>query len=551
MTDTVADKSNDPLAGTNPDMNQAAVFEAVADKTPDNLLLTMDGVDHTYRQVDDLANQMGHMLKAHGAEPGSHIALYMKNSTAHMAAIIATMKIRVAGINVNYRYTPAELVYLFNDSKSTGVLVDAEFAETMAAAVPKLETVRTIYSVGGVADVLAAACTEHGLVLVDVDAEMPTHSTARDFEPARGDDKWIVYTGGTTGFPKGVQWNHSDYYYACLSGGNPYGDKRHSPAEVAEHVSAEGGGLKVVVSAPLMHGAGLFTLLTFVNLGGHLLMFRDFDAEEIVRTVAERQGQILVFVGDGMAVPITDAIVANKDTLDFSSLFMVASGGGIWSKATRDRLLEVLPNVMTRDNFGASESGNDGELAITDKSELTIPSSARIGLIDESNNPIRPGSDEIGYIVRRGHIPVGYWNDPEKTAKTFPVVEGHRVSVLGDMGQIREDGTIVFLGRGSGTINTGGEKVFPEEVEQALKAHPAVHDALVAGAPDDRYGQKVAAVVSFREGQSASDEELTEFLRGSLANYKVPKTIVDVPEIRRSPAGKADYKWAKEQISSE
>src|SRR5699024_10410353 len=476
-------------------------------------------------------------------EPGSHIALYMKNSTEHLTALIATMKIRVAGINVNYRYTPAELVYLFNDSQSVAVMVDAEFAETMATALPELETVKTIFSVGGVPEVLATACADAGVTRGDLDAEMPGQSAERYFEPARGDDKWIVYTGGTTGFPKGVQWNHSDYYYACLSGGNPYGEKRHSPAEVAEHINPDGG-FRVVMSAPLMHGAGLFTLLTFVNLGGHLLMFRDFDPEKIVRTVAERQGQLLVFVGDGMAVPITDAIVANKDKLDFSSLFMVASGGGIWSKATRDRLLEVLPNIMTRDNSGASESGNDGELAITEKSELTIPSSAKIGLIDESYKPIEPGSDEIGYIVRRGHVPVGYWNDPEKTAKTFPVIDGRRVSVLGDMGQLREDGTIVFLGRGSGCINTGGQKVFPEEVEQALKAHPAVHDALVAGAPDERYGQKVAAVVSFREGQSASFEELTEFLRGSLANYKVPKTIVDVPEIRRSPAGKADYKWA-------
>ena len=525
MTDAAADHTSDPLAGTNPEMNQALVFEAIVDKIPDNLLLTMDGEDFTYRQIDDLANQMGHVLRAHGTEPGDHVALYMKNSTPHMAAIIATMKIRVAGINVNYRYTPAELVYLFNDSQSTGVLVDAEFAETMAAAAPKLETVKTIFSVGGVPEVLATACAENGIAVVDLDTEMSAASTARDFEPARGDDKWIVYTGGTTGFPKGVQWNHSDYYYACLSGGNPYGEKRHSPAEVAEHINPEGG-FKVVVSAPLMHGAGLFTLLTFVNLG-----------------------QMLVFVGDGMAVPITDAIVANKDKLDFSSLFMVASGGGIWSKATRDRLLEVLPNIMTRDNFGASESGNDGELAISEKAELTLPSSARIGLINESNQPINPGSDEIGYIVRRGHVPVGYWNDPEKTAKTFPEVGGRRVSVLGDMGQIREDGTIVFLGRGSGCINTGGEKVFPEEVEQAIKAHPAVHDALVAGAPDERFGQKVAAVVSFREGQSATNEELTTFLRESLANYKVPKTIVDVPEIRRSPAGKADYKWAKDQVS--
>ncbi|MBB1012067.1 acyl-CoA synthetase (AMP-forming)/AMP-acid ligase II [Dietzia kunjamensis] len=549
MTDAAADQSTDPLAGTNPEMNEAAVFEAVADKIPDNLLLTMDGVDYTYRQIDELANRMGHLLKTHGAEPQSHIALYMKNSAEHMAAIVAAMKIRVAGINVNYRYTPAELVYLFNDSQSVAVLVDAEFAETMAAAVPKLETARTVLVVGGVPQVLADACAENGLTVVDVDAELPGQSAERDFDPVRGDDHWIVYTGGTTGFPKGVQWHMSDYYYACLSGGNPYGDKRHSPQEVADNVSPEGG-FKIVISAPLMHGAGLFTLLTFVNLGGHLVMFRDFDAEVIVDATAEYKAQLLMFVGDGMAVPITDALLAAKETKDFSAMFMVASGGGIWSKTSRDRLIEAFPNVIIRDNFGASETGNDGEMNLNEQGEMLLAPTPRLGLIDESNNPIAPGSDEIGYIVRRGHVPLGYWNDPEKTARTFPEVGGQRVAVLGDMGQIREDGTIVFLGRGSGCINTGGEKVFPEEVEQALKAHPAVHDALVAGAPDERYGQKVAAVVSFREGMSAEQEELSAFLRESLANYKVPKVIVDVPEIRRSPAGKADYKWAKERISS-
>ncbi|PAY22201.1 acyl-CoA synthetase [Dietzia natronolimnaea] len=542
-----ADHSTDPLAGTNPEMNQAAVFEAVVDTIPDNPLLTMDGVEYSYRQIDELANRMGHLLLAHGAEPRSHVALYMKNSTAHMAAILGCMKTRVAGINVNFRYTPPELVYLFNDSRSIAVLVDAEFAETMAAAIPDLETVRTVIVFGGVPEVLASACAAKGLTVVDGDTEWPAQSAERDFEPVRGDDHWIVYTGGTTGFPKGVQWHMSDYFYACLSGGNPYGDKRHSPAEVAENISPDGG-LKVVISAPLMHGAGLFTLLTFVNLGGHLIMFREFDAAEIIRATAEHKAHILMFVGDGMAVPLTDELVKATETMDFSTLFMMASGGGIWSKSSRDRVLEVLPNIIIRDNFGASEAGNDGELGMNESGEMTIPASPKLGVVDEDFRPIEPGSDEVGYIVRRGHLPLGYWNDPEKTARTFPVVDGRRVSILGDMGQIREDGTIVFLGRGSGCINTGGEKVFPEEVEQAIKAHPAVHDALVAGAPDPRYGQKVAAVVSFREGQSVEQDDLSEFLRQSLANYKVPKVIVDVPEIRRSPAGKADYKWAKDQL---
>lgn len=531
----------------NPDMNEADVFEAVADAVPDNRAVTMDGVTYTYREFDEIANRMGHLLQANGVEPGKHVALFMRNIIEHLASMVGLMKIRGVGINVNFRYTEDELAYLFADSDSVATVVEAEYADKVAAILPRCPELKTVLVVGGATEALTAACAEHGVTLVDVDAELPRQSSERDFGPRSGDDTWVVYTGGTTGFPKGVVWRMADYYYACLSGGNPYGDPHHSPAEVAAN-SGNGAFFNVMVSAPLMHGAGTFTLFTFFNLGGHIIMHRDFDPIAILRTVEEYKAGMLVFVGDGMGVPIIDAMAEHKDDIDVTSLFAVSSGGGIWSKASRDKLKTILPDVIVRDNFGASESGNDGELHMSGEGEVRLPAGPKVMVVDEDNQPIAPGSDEVGFLVRRGHIPLGYYGDEEKTARTFPIVDGERVSVLGDMAKVDADGSILFLGRGSGCINTGGEKVFPEEVEQVLKSHPAVLDALVAGMPDPRFGQAVAAVVSLREGESASEGDIQEFVRGKLANYKVPKRVVEVPEVKRSPAGKADYRWAKDQI---
>ncbi|MFL0579887.1 acyl-CoA synthetase [Dietzia sp. 179-F 9C3 NHS] len=532
----------------NPDMNEADVFEAVADAVPDNRAVTIDGVTYSYREFDEVANRMGHLLQANGVEPGNHVALFMRNIIEHLASMVGLMKIRGVGINVNFRYTEDELAYLFADSDAVATVVEAEYADKVAAILPRCPELKTVLCVGPATEALTSACAERGVTLVDVDAELPEQSSERDFGPRSGDDTWVVYTGGTTGFPKGVVWRMADYYYACLSGGNPYGDPYNSPEEVAAN-SGNGAFFNVMVSAPLMHGAGTFTLFTFFNLGGHIIMQRDFDPVAILKTIEEYKAGMLVFVGDGMGVPIIDAMAENWDQIDVTSLFAVSSGGGIWSKASRDKLRSLLPDVIVRDNFGASESGNDGELLMSGEGEVRLPAGPKVMVVDDDHNPIAPGSDEVGFLVRRGHIPLGYYGDEEKTARTFPIIDGERVSVLGDMARVDEDGSIVFLGRGSGCINTGGEKVFPEEVEQALKSHPAVLDALVAGMPDPRFGQAVAAVVSLREGESASEEEIQEFVRGKLANYKVPKRVVEVDQVKRSPAGKADYRWAKEQVA--
>ncbi|HJC28108.1 MAG TPA: AMP-binding protein [Candidatus Dietzia intestinipullorum] len=534
----------------NPDMNQADVFEAVADAVPDYKALTMDGRTLSFRDLDEESTRMGHLLQAAGVEPGEHVALHMKNSIEHMCALIGSLKVRAGAININYRYTVKELEYLYNDSDCVATMVDAEFGEAVAEVLPGAPGIRAVLCVGDAPTALVEACREREVALHAVDTEWPSQSPERDFGPRSGDDTMVVYTGGTTGYPKGVQWRAADYFYACLSGGNPYGEARTSPQEVAEHT--EGGAFfNVVMSAPLMHGAGTFTVFTFLNLGGHLIMQRDFDPLEVVRSVEREKAGMLVFVGDGMAVPIIDTMVENKDTMDFSSLFAVSSGGGIWSKASRDKLLGLLPDVIVRDNFGASESGNDGELTMNESGEVRLAPGPRLRVVREDFSTVEPGSDEIGFLARAGHVPLGYYNDPEKTARTFPIIDGVRMSILGDMARVDEDGSIIFLGRGSGTINTAGEKVFPEEVEQALKSHPAVFDAVVAGAPDERYGQMVAAVVQYRDGEEEpTDDELRTFLRESLAGYKLPKRIVGVPEIKRSPAGKADYRWAKDQVAA-
>lgn len=533
----------------NQNMNQADNLEAIADKVPDAPAVTVDDSTYTFREFDGVVNQIGHLLRSNGVEPGDHVALFMRNLVEHIAGIYSCMKIRAVGINVNFRYTEKELEYLFDDSDSVAVMVESAFSDKMAALVGNLPKLRVVFSVGEPTDALASACAEHGKQLVRVDEELPEQPATRDFPPRSGDDTWVLYTGGTTGMPKGVQWRMADYYYACLSGGNPYGDPKNSPEELAEGSEA-GAFFKVLISAPLMHGAGSFTIHTFLNLGGHVILQRDFDPMEVLRGIEKQKPGILVFVGDGMGVPIIDAMVEHHETMDLSSLFSVSSGGGIWSKGSRDKLLSIMPDLYLRDNVGASESGNDGELEMNAAGETRMAPSPKIDVVNEELERIEPGSDEIGYIIRRGHVPLGYYGDPDKTARTFPVVDDVRVSLLGDMGRVESDGTIVFLGRGSGVINTGGEKVFPEEVEQALKAHPRVYDAVVAGAPDSRFGEAVAAVVSPRGDDDLDVDEVRAHLQEQLANYKVPKRIVVVDEVKRSPAGKADYRWAKDTVAA-
>lgn len=547
-TDADARKNN---AGVNDNMNEADVFECVADKQPERPCVSFDGELFTYREFDDYANRFAHAFLELGVRRDDRVALVMRNVPEHLGSIVGLMKISAAAVNTNFMYAAAEIANILADSSAVGVVVESEFADTVAEAIGSVPELRFVVSVGEPGDALKEAAERSGIALVDSAEALAAASRQRPENTRSGDDKWILYTGGTTGHPKGVVWRAADYYYACLSGGNPYGEPRNSPQEVADNTFE---GFRAFVAAPLMHGAGMFTFFTFLNLGAYVALQRTFDPERILRATAEEKAAVLVIVGDGMGVPIADELrvmTAAGDAPDLSGLFMISSGGGIWSAANQAAFSELLPNVGFRDNVGASESGNDGEMKFDEAGRLKLEAGRGILVVDLDLEPMEPGTGEIGYIVRTGHLPLEYLGDPDKSAQTFVEIGGRRASLLGDMGLLEVDGSITFLGRGSGCINTGGEKVFPEEVESTLKLHPAVFDALVVGAPDPRFGESVAAVVSVREGfEDPGAEELREHVRGHLAGYKAPRQVVVVDQVKRSPAGKADYRWAKSQVEA-
>jgi acyl-CoA synthetase (AMP-forming)/AMP-acid ligase II len=527
--------------------NLADVFETVADAVPDTVALTYEGVDHTYQQLETESNKVAHMLTASGIGAADHVSLFLKNSVEHVTTILGVIKIRAVPININYRYTPAELLYIFENSDSAAIVVEEpEHQNSLAEIIRQIPTLRTVFVIGEITEALSVAAADAGVNVHLFDSS--ECSDRRDFEPRTGDELWVLYTGGTTGYPKGVMWRHDDFFHKPLSGGNPYENKpRQDLAEVGT-AAKEFPGLSFLIAAPLMHGAALYSLFTFLTLGARLVLMRAFDPEKVVRSIEADKVNVVLIVGDGMGSPLADAMAKLKDEVDLSSLFSVTSGGAIWSMAVREKMLAVKPDLLLRDNFGASETGNDGAFEVREDGTLAMPPTSNMTVVDEKLNTIAPGSDDVGMIARIGRVPLGYYRDEEKSLRTFPTLpDGTRIAVLGDMGQVEADGTIVFLGRGSQCINTGGEKVFAEEVEACLHAHPSVADALVVPAPDERMGQKVSAVVAIRpDAAEPGLDEIQAHCRTMLAGYKIPRLLVVVDEIKRTPAGKADYRWAKQ-----
>jgi acyl-CoA synthetase (AMP-forming)/AMP-acid ligase II len=359
---------------------------------------------------------------------------------------------------------------------------------------------------------------------------------------------YILYTGGTTGMPKGVMWQHEDLIFAALNGGQvtPNAEQPTRPEQVAENAKGSGV-LTSLSSAPLMHGAAQWASFIFLLSGNRLVLSptKRFEAEAIWRLIEKEKVNTLSIVGDAMARPLAEALDAEK--YDLSSLFVIGSGGATFSEGVKAQLKAKLPNITLMDTFGGSEGGNQGH-GVEAKQGAEGPrfeGKSHTAVLDDDHRPLPPGTGKVGMLARRGHIPLGYYKDPEKTARTFVEAHGERWVVAGDMAMIEEDGSITLLGRGSNCINSGGEKVFPEEVESALRTHPDVFDALVVGVPDDRWGERVAAVVHPREGASLTLESIDKHCRTKVAGYKVPRELHLVSEIQRQPSGKPDYKWAK------
>lgn len=524
-------------------LNLADLYEAVADAIPEREALVCGSTRRTYAELDQRASQLAHHLIAAGVRPGQHVGLHMRNSVEFVEALLGCLKARAVPVNINYRYSDRELTYLYTNAELVALIVDGDLALSAAVVLPGCPQLTHVLTVG------ASAAEFTSATAADYEASVSAQPSTRDFPPRSGDDHFIIYTGGTTGMPKGVVWRQEDFFYAALGGGNHSGDPFTDAGELAA-AAAAGGGMSFLVTAPLMHGAAVYSLLSAFFMGGRQILMRQFDAMEALRLVDTEKLACIMVVGDAIARPLADAIEQHADEFDLSSLFMIGSGGALWSRSVQDQLTRLRPGIYLRDGFGASESGVDGNLSLAEDGSMRLAPNPSTAVVDEHFRPIAPGSDELGYLARSGHVPLAYFNDPEKSAATFPVVDGVRMSILGDMARVEADGSIVLLGRGSGCINTGGEKVFPEEVEQALKSHPAILDALVAGAPDPRYGERVSAVVQIRDGFEPPELSAVQtHCRDQIAGYKLPRSMVVVPTIVRSPSGKADYRWAKATVA--
>ena len=525
-------------------LNLADLFEVVADAVPDRLALVADARRLTYAELDARANRFAHHLLARDIEPGDKVAIYAWNRAEWIEAMLGTYKARAVPVNVNYRYVADEARHILDNSDSVGVVFERTFAPVMSQIRGDLPQLRHLV-------VLEDGSTEPtDPDVVGYEDALATASPECDFAPRSADDLYFLYTGGTTGMPKGVMWRAEDIFFAALGGGG-YGQTPIERAdELAGRVAAEDARSVQMVNAPMMHGGGQWVSFITFYAGGTIVLNcqHHFDPGEVWRIVERERCTGVMVVGDAMGRPLAEALAAPDASYDTSSVMVVGSGGAILSPTVKDQLRAQLPNAMVMDSFGASETGAGGSVYDTQGPAAgpRFTMGEFMTVLDDDANPVTPGSGEIGRLARRGHIPLGYYKDEEKTAATFMTSpDGTRWVVPGDFAKIEGDGTITMLGRGSVCINTGGEKVYPEEVEAALKSHPDVFDAVVVGVPDDRFVERIAAIVQPRPGTAPSLADLQEHCRTKLAGYKIPRQLVVIDVLVRTPVGKPDYRWAK------
>jgi acyl-CoA synthetase (AMP-forming)/AMP-acid ligase II len=519
----------------------ADMFEAVVDAVPGNeaLVCGRDGVVErrsTYAELDRRANQAARAFLDLGIGQGDRVGIHLYNGPEWIEAMLGLYKVRAVPVNVNYRYVADELRYLFDDADLRAVVTEPEFESTVRSVQPTLADLDHVVVRGEPYEKLLA-----------------TGSSDRvDVGPRSADDLFLLYTGGTTGMPKGVMWRHEDIYFAALGGrGTPSRGipPVERPDEIGERARRGDPIARRLPLCPLMHGGANWVSLETLLNGGALVIdgSRHFDAVNALRLLADERIELAMLIGDATARPLADALAADRDAYELDALQVIASGGAILSPAVKADLRRLLPRTKVVDTFGASETGGQGRLSIGDDRVPRLVTDDRTAVFDDDLRPVTPGSGIVGKLGRRGWIPLGYYKDPEKTAATFPVIDGVRWSIPGDNAIVGDDGTITLLGRGAMSINTGGEKVFPEEVEGAIKSHPSVFDALVVGVPDERFGQKVVAVVSFRPGEEVpSDDELDAHVRQHVSGYKAPRRWIAVDHCERLPTGKPDYAWARE-----
>jgi 3-oxocholest-4-en-26-oate---CoA ligase len=533
------------------DHNVASLHEAIAAAVPDRACLVAGGVTRTWAETTDRTRRLADVLAGAGlglrrdaADPGlapwesphDHVALYLLNGHEYLEGMLGAWKARAVGVNVNYRYVAAELAYVLADSGARAVIYHGRFAPTLAevrAELPGLDLLLQVDDGSGAPLLPGALAYEDALAA----------ATPRAPEGLVPDDRYVVYTGGTTGQPKGTLWRQGDFLATALG--------VRGPADDIVAAAAARPGLRTLPSAPFMHGAAHWNAMSAWTAGGTVVVQDDparLDAADVLATCERERVTALQIVGDPFARPLLDEL--DRRPYDLGALGFVLSGGAVLSPPVRARLAERLGGgVRIVDVLGSSEAGRQA-VAGAD-GEGFRPERSTVVLSDDRTRVLAPGDGEVGWLAQAGRVPLGYLGDPAKTAATFPVVGGVRHAVAGDRVRLRADGSLELLGRDSATINTGGEKVFAEEVEQALTAHPAVADAVVAGRPSERWGSEVVAVLAARTGAAQPDDgELRNHCHRTLAGYKVPKAFVWVDEVVRSPAGKPDYGWARSVVTA-
>jgi 3-oxocholest-4-en-26-oate---CoA ligase len=532
-------------------LNIADLAEHSIDAVPDRVALIAGDEQLTYAQLEEKANRLAHYLIDQGVKKDDKVGLYCRNRIEIVIAMLGIVKAGAILVNVNFRYVEGELKYLFENSDMVALVHERRYADRVANVLPETPNVKTILVVND--DSAGSDEIFQRYDGVEFYSALDQGSPDRDFGERSADDIYLLYTGGTTGFPKGVMWRHEDIY-RVLFGGTDFttGEELKDEYDLAKQAAANAPMIRYPIP-PMIHGATQSATWMAMFAGQTVVLTPEFNADEVWQTCARHKVNLLFFTGDAMARPLLDALTKLHDAgdePDLSSLFLLASTAALFSPSIKEQLLELLPNRVITDSIGSSETGFGGTSIVAKGEEHTggprVKLDSSTAVLDENGNEVQPGSGVVGLIARKGHIPVGYYKDEKKSAETFKTFNGIRYSIPGDFARVEEDGTVTMLGRGSQSINTGGEKVYPEEVEGALKGHPDVFDALVVGVPDERFGQCVAAVVHRRPGAHPTLAGLDTFVRNEIAGYKVPRKIWWVDEIQRTPAGKPDYRWAKD-----
>ena len=517
-----------------PQWTFADVWETVAATVPDRVALSHGEMRVTWRDFDARANGIAAALLDAGLQHQDKVALYLHNAPAYLESVFAALKSSLVPVNTNYRYTGDELVQLWTDADAAAVVFHGAFATQAEAVRARCPAVKAWLFV----DDGQAECPSWAIPY-ETAAQSSTVSAAA-VRNRSGDDLIIIYTGGTTGLPRGVMWRQHDMFLASNTTNDPEtADLEHVRSRIDVATPPVG-----LPAAPLMHGTGFVFAATILNRGGTVVTLpgMSFDVQQLLDTMSDEGVTDVCIVGDAFCRPIVDALDLEPDRWNLSQLKVVSSSGMAWSASVKERLLMHAPDALLIDFLNSSEASGMGR-SLTSKraaggSRFQLGKNACV--IDDEGRPLVKGSDEAGRLAVRGHLPLGYYKDPEKTAATFPVIDGVRYSIPGDLATVEEDGSITLLGRGSTCINTGGEKVFPEEVEEAIKSLDGVADALVIGVPHERFGQMVTAAVEWADGVVPDEAALLDYLRGTLAGHKIPRAVMPVESLGRGPNGKAD-----------